>query len=161
MVTKNDVLDYVMTSPYNANRQVLSSILDSYVSSDNKEEIELTATENKVYTPDEGKVYKKVTVNVPTGGSTNLELVEVTITSEGMGNFYQIYMPHYDSQGNFKGTVMLAGPGTQTISVPIDPTKGLSAVMCDIPLATTVTVTGGITYTAREFGVTAAGTITI
>lgn len=158
MVTKNDVLDYVMTSPYNTNRQVLSSILDSFVSSDNKEEIELNVTENKVYTPEEGKVYKKVTVNVP---ANNLELVEVTITSESMGNFYNIYIPHYDSKNNFSGTVILAGTDTQTISVPIDKTNGLSGVMCDIPLATTVTVTGGITYTAGEFEITGTGTITL
>ena len=34
--------------------------------------VELSATENKVYTPDEGEAYKKVTVNVP--GPTLVEL---------------------------------------------------------------------------------------
>ena len=65
-MTKNEVLDYVMLSPANTNRAVLSGLLSEFAAGDNKEEIELTATENKVYTPDTGKVYKKVTVNVPT-----------------------------------------------------------------------------------------------
>lgn len=65
-MTKNEVLDYVMLSPANTNRAVLSDLLSEFAAGGNKEEIELTATENKVYTPDTGKVYKKVTVNVPT-----------------------------------------------------------------------------------------------
>lgn len=155
--TKDDVLNYVMKSPYNTNRMVLSSLLDSFGQSDNKEEIELTATENKVYTPEEGKVYKKVTVNVP--ASNDLELVEVTITTENPA-FNQIYMPHYTSNGDFASTIYVTGAGTQTVSVPIDKTKGLVGVMCDISLSTPVTVTGGITYTAGEFNVTGTGTIT-
>lgn len=64
-MTKQDILEYVRTTPYNTNVAVLDGMLETFGASDNKEEIELAATENKVYTPDEGKVYKKVTVNVP------------------------------------------------------------------------------------------------
>ena len=45
--------------------------------SDNKEEIELSAQENKVYTPEEGKVFNKVTVNVPAPPS-DITTAEVT-----------------------------------------------------------------------------------
>lgn len=64
-MTKQDILDYVRMTPYNTNIAVLSGMLDEFAKGDNKEEIELTATENKVYTPEEGKVYSKVTVEVP------------------------------------------------------------------------------------------------
>ena len=79
-MTKNDILAYVTETPTNTNRAVLSHMLDSFESGDNKQEIELSATENKVYTPDEGKVYKKVTVNVPapTPGS-ECEILEFTV----------------------------------------------------------------------------------
>lgn len=74
-MTKQDIINYVMNTPHNTNAAVLSSMLDAFVASDNKEEIELSATENDVYTPETGQVYKKVTVNVPVP-----ELVELTIT---------------------------------------------------------------------------------
>ena len=64
-MTKNDIIAYVMNSPQNTNKAVLSDMLEQYAASDNKTEVELVATENKVYTPETGKVYSKVTVNVP------------------------------------------------------------------------------------------------
>lgn len=69
-MTKNDILAYITETPTNTNRAVLSHMLDSFESGDNKQEIELLAQENKVYTPAEGKVYNKVTVNVPAPPST-------------------------------------------------------------------------------------------
>lgn len=79
-MTKNDILAYVTETPTNTNRAVLSHMLDSFESGDNKQEIELLAQENKVYTPAEGKVYNKVTVNVPasTPGS-ECEILEFTV----------------------------------------------------------------------------------
>lgn len=77
-MTKKEVLDYVMLSPANTNRAVLSGLLSEFAAGDNKEEIELTATENKVYTPDTGKVYKKVTVNVPAPPS---DITTATVTA--------------------------------------------------------------------------------
>ena len=74
-IGKNDVVEYVMKSPHNTNKAVLETLLDQFGVADNKTEIELSATENKVYTPAEGKVYSKVTVNVP-----QTELIELTIT---------------------------------------------------------------------------------
>ena len=82
-MTINDVLDYVMDSPANTNRAVLKSMLNDAITSDNKEEVELSATENKVYTPEEGKVYKKVTVNVPAPPS---DITTVTVTAVYGGN---------------------------------------------------------------------------
>lgn len=74
-MTKQDIINYVMNTPHNTNAAVLSSMLDIFIASDNKEEIELSATENNIYTPETGQVYKKVTVSVPVP-----ELVELTIT---------------------------------------------------------------------------------
>ena len=75
---KQKVMDYILDSPQNTNPAVLSSVLDSFAISDNKEEIELSATENRVYTPDNGKVYKKVTVNVPAPPS---DITTATVTA--------------------------------------------------------------------------------
>lgn len=80
-ITKQDILDYVVYTAYNTNPSVLSSMLDEFATGDNKEEIELSATENKVYTPAEGKVYKKVTVNVPTY-TTDFVTVNFEITNQ-------------------------------------------------------------------------------
>ena len=88
-MTKNDVLDYVMTTPHNTNRAVLSSILDSYVSSDNKQEIEFLGTENGVFTPKEGKVFNKVTVNVPIPVEIELSATENTIYTPDEGKVYK------------------------------------------------------------------------
>ena len=56
-MTKQEVISYITETPGNTNPAVLSGILDDFGGSDNKQEIELSATENKVYTPAEGKVY--------------------------------------------------------------------------------------------------------
>jgi len=75
LMTKQEVIKYLTETPGNTNPAVLSSILNEFAGSDNKEEIELSATENKVYTPAEGKVYNKVTVNVPASADTYRGLV--------------------------------------------------------------------------------------
>ena len=75
---KNDVIEYVMNTPHNTNPAVLSTILNEFGASDNKQEIELSATENKIYTPEEGKVYNKVTVNVPAPPS---DITTATVTA--------------------------------------------------------------------------------
>jgi hypothetical protein len=152
-----EVLDYVMHTPANTNPNVLKSMLQALSEQDKIKLSTLMVSTNGTY-ESPGGAYRRVIVNVST--SNNLQLVDVTITSNGM-NFNKIYLPNYDSSGNLNGTVILAGPGTQTVQVPIDSEKGLAGVMSDFDLATPVTVTGGITYTAGEFGITGAGTITV
>ena len=80
-MTKEEILKYATESPQNTNKAVLSTMLDSFGVADNKTEIELLAQENKIYTPAEGKVYNKVTVDVP---PTPLDTI--TITENGESN---------------------------------------------------------------------------
>ena len=80
-MTKKDIIDYVLNSPWNSNPAVLNGMLDNFQSGDDKEEIELSATENKVYTPEEGKVYNKVTVNVPGPTETTLTITDTSVTT--------------------------------------------------------------------------------
>lgn len=62
---KDKILDYVMETPHNTNRQILSNMIDDLESSgEGKTEVELSVTQNKTYTPDEGEVYNKVTAKV-------------------------------------------------------------------------------------------------
>lgn len=77
-MTKQDIINHILKTPSNTNPAVLSGILDGFGASDNKQEIELSATENKVYTPAEGKVYNKVTVNVPAPPS---DITTATVTA--------------------------------------------------------------------------------
>jgi hypothetical protein len=154
-----EVLDYVMHTPANTNPNVLKSMLQALSEQEKIKLGTLMVSTNGTYESPDG-AYRKVIVNVNTSSSNNLNLVDVTITSNGM-NFNKIYLPNYDSSGNLNGTVILAGPGTQNVQVPIDSEKGLTGVMSDFDLATPVTVTGDITYTAGEFGITGAGTITV
>lgn len=78
-MNKQDIINYVVNTPHNTNKAVLSDMLDEFAAGDNKIEVELVATENKVYTPETGKVYSKVTVNVPVQ-------VEETPAEENQGN---------------------------------------------------------------------------
>ena len=81
-MTKQEILEYVVNTPGNTNKAVLSGMLDEFAKGDNKTEVALTATENRVYNPDTGKVYNKVTVNVPVP-----ELIELTITDTSITEY--------------------------------------------------------------------------
>lgn len=74
----NETIKFILQNKDSLNPAVLRTVLDDFGISDNKAEIELLAQENNVYTPEEGKVYNKVTVNVP--GPT-LETLTITDTS--------------------------------------------------------------------------------
>ena len=77
-MTKQEVINYIVETPGNTNPAVLSSILNEFGASDNKQEIEFLATENGVFTPHEGKVFNKVTVNVPAPPS---DITTATVTA--------------------------------------------------------------------------------
>ena len=87
-MTKQDIIDYVVESPTNTNKAVLSTMLNQFAVGDNKQEIELLAQENKVYTPAEGKVYNKVTVNVPGKTEVALSATENTTYTPAEGTVY-------------------------------------------------------------------------
>ena len=77
-MTKQEVINYIVETPGNTNPAVLSTILNEFGVSDNKQEIEFLATENGVFTPHEGKVFNKVTVNVPAPPS---DITTATVTA--------------------------------------------------------------------------------
>jgi hypothetical protein len=82
-MTKQEVINYIVETPGNTNPAVLSTILNEFGASDNKQEIEFLATENGVFTPHEGKVFNKVTVNVPAPAS---DITTATVTAIYGGN---------------------------------------------------------------------------
>lgn len=112
-MTKQDIINYVKMTPYNTNIAVLSGMLDSFQSGDNKEEIELSATENKVYTPDEGKVYKKVTVNVPEPPS-DITTAQVTLAYGG-GGMVNNYIGFPTIENDVIHSSILNAEGTYTV----------------------------------------------
>lgn len=60
------VANLIEPSGYNIPADLIGKTWGDIKASGDVTLVELSATENKVYTPDTGKAYKKVTVNVPT-----------------------------------------------------------------------------------------------
>lgn len=137
---KQGVMDYVLNSPYNTNPAVLSTVLDSFVASDNKEEIELSATENKIYTPEDGKVYKKVTVNVPAATPSAIDID----FNGGVGPEYvthmvipELYGNTFDADAWWEDTESLITPPENKIfqclaTVPTNPNENQIITTIDI-----------------------------
>lgn len=146
-MTKQNIIDYVMTTPHNPNKAVLSSMLDSFETGDNKQEIELSAIENKVYTPDEGKVYNKVTVNVPAPLS-DLTTAEVILENNEALYTWTIYAPILDSNAVIVDEVSHGG----TFTMPLY--KG-SVILDGADYAGGVpTITGNCVYENYKFVIT-------
>lgn len=87
-MTINDILDYVMTTPHNTNRQVLKGMLEKLTSdaaadadADDPVAESITITENGITTAPEGTVYDEVVVNVPIPTVPELETLTITDTS--------------------------------------------------------------------------------
>ncbi len=124
-MTKNDILAYVTETPTNTNRAVLSHMLDSFESGDNKQEIELLAQENKVYTPAEGKVYNKVTVNVPAPPS-DLTTATVTVIVQEGGGLDNNYLTLPIINNDVLSSEALYSEGTYTVPLYKGTVKGYS-----------------------------------
>lgn len=151
-MTKKDIIDYVLNSPWNSNPAVLNGMLDDFQSGDNKEEIELSATENKVYTPDEGKVYKKVTVNVP-APPNDLTTATVTVVVQeggGLDNNY-ITLPIIDN--DVLSSEALYNEGTYTVPLYKGTAKGTVYKWID-------SVSGNCTASGHDLTITGDCTIT-
>lgn len=151
-MTKNDILAYVTETPTNTNRAVLSHMLDSFESGDNKQEIEFLATENGVFTPKEGRVFNKVTVNVPAPPSdwTTATVTIVVQDGGGLDNNY-LSLPVIESD-NISSTVIY-GEGTYTVSLYKGVAKGYSYKGVD-------SVSGDCTESNHDITITGDCTIT-
>ena len=112
-MTKQEILEYAVDTPTNTNKAVLSGMLDKFASGDNKTEIALTATENKVYTPEEGKVYNKVTVNVPAPPS-DITTAQVTLAYGG-GGMVNNYIGFPTIENNVLYSSIVEAEGTYTV----------------------------------------------
>lgn len=151
-MTKQDIINHILKTPSNTNPAVLSGLLDDFGSSDNKQEVELSATENKVYTPEEGKVYNKVTVNVPAPPS-DMTTAEVILENNEALYTWTIYAPILDSNAVIVDEV--SGGGTFTMplykgQVILDGTDYAGGVP---------TITGNCVYENNNFIITGDCTI--
>ena len=150
-MTKQDILKYVKATPYNTNVAVLDGMLETFGNGDNKEEIELEDTENKVYTPDEGKVYSKVTVDVPAPLS-DITTAEVILENNEALYTWEIYAPILDSNAIIIDQV--SGGGTFTI-----PLYRGRAVLDGSDYSGVPTITGDCVYEDHNFIITGDCTI--
>lgn len=151
-MTKNDILAYVTETPTNTNRAVLSHMLDSFESGDNKQEIELLAQENKVYTPTEGKVYNKVTVNVPAPPS-DLTTATVTVVVQEGGGLDNNYITLPIINNDALSSEALYNAGTYTVPLYKGTVKGSIYKWVD-------SVSGNCTVSDHDITITGDCTIT-
>ena len=91
-MTKNEILEYVMNTPQNTNEQILNYMLDDLEGSGGeKTEVELSVTQNGIYTPDEGKVYNKVTAKV--SALEFIDTAQLKLTSEAVAAGVTVSVP--------------------------------------------------------------------
>ena len=150
-MNKQDIINYAVETPGNTNKAVLSSMLDQFVTSDNKDEIELSATENKVYTPASGKVYNKVTVNVPTPVSDYTSAEVVIVNNEALYT-WEFWLPIIDSNKIVVDECSNSG----TYTIPLYKGTTIAEVRGGAPAPT---ITGDCTYDSGTLTITGNCTI--
>lgn len=82
------VANLIEPSGYNIPADLIGKTWGDVKASGDVTLVELAATENKVYTPDEGKAYKKVTVNVPVPTLVELSATENKVYTPDEGKAY-------------------------------------------------------------------------
>ena len=149
-MTKQDILNYIKETPYNTNINVVSGMIDSIVESgsgQSKTEIELLAQENKVYTPADGKVYNKVTVNVPIKEEYELRAEENGTYTPVEGWTYNsvvVDVSFFATAFDFNGGKI----GDRDIMVEADP----SGTVLDMEDLASILIPGMTVPTGKTFG---------